>query len=555
MLLCLLVFSGGCGEDRGSEVAHSPGQELALEVPAENGIQQAGGPVRGGRMVWGISADAANLLWPLSTDNISHELVDLFLSVSLLRYDKDLNIEPFAAEKFDILDGGRRLVFTLKPGILWDDGVELTAEDVAFTHALMTVPETPPAYSEDFAAVASLEVLDRYRLEVRYDQPFARSLITWMHGILPRHVLEEHKGAALAHSPLGRKPLSAGRYRLVEWSSGERLVFEPRDDYFEGRPFLDQVVVRIIPDQSTQFLELTTGRLDRMALTPQQYLYQARGDEFQRQFQTYQYLDFGYAYLGYNLRNPLFSERKVRQALAHALDKQEIIQGTLLGEGKPTIGPYKPGTWVYNSAIEDYLYDPATALRLFAEAGWSDSDGDGVLDKDGKPFAFTILTNLGNEARIGTATIIQRRLKDVGVQVSIRTLEWAALIKEYIDKGRFEALVLGWNILQDPDLYDVWHSSKIHEGGLNFMGFNNPEADDLLERGRRTLDQEERKRIYDNLQEILHEEQPYCFLYVPYKLPVLSARIQGVELAPIGIDHNLTRWWIPADQQRPRLEP
>jgi len=222
----------------------------------------------------------------------------------------------------------------------------------------------------------------------------------------------------------------------------------------------------------------------------------------------------------------------------------------LLGQGTPIIGPYTPGSYWYNDKIEDYPHDPEKAKALLAEAGWADHDGDGVLDKDGKPFAFTILTNQGNDQRIKTATIIQDNLKRIGIKAKVRTVEWAAFLKEFIDKGNFDALVMGWTTIIDPDLYNVWHSSRAVPGGLNFIGYKNAELDGLLERGRHMVDRAERKKVYDRAQEILHEDQAYCFLYAPMALNVVSARIRGIEPAPAGIGYNFEEWWIPSALQK-----
>ncbi len=219
----------------------------------------------------------------------------------------------------------------------------------------------------------------------------------------------------------------------------------------------------------------------------------------------------------------------------------------------PTVGPYKPGTWAYNDTLSPVRQDVDEARKLLAEAGWRDTDGDGLLDRDGQPFVFTILVNQGNTARINTAIIIQSQLKALGIGVHIRTVEWAAFIKEFVNKGRFDALILAWTITLDPDIYDVWHSSRAKPGGLNFTGYRNAEVDALLVEARSLTDR--RKELYDRVQEILDAEQPYCFLYVPYALPILQARFQGVKPALNGIMYNFDRWWVPKDLQRYRVQP
>ena len=547
LLFAALLALSGCDSSSRPDKAAAPASVAA------NGSAPGGdyGPsVRGGRYVDAMLADASNLISILSSDQSSHAMAS-YLYVAPLKYDKNYNIVPWAAESYEVLDGGKLLRFKLRQDIYWEDGVQLTADDVEFTYKLTIDPKTPTAYAGDFQTIKEFRKTGKFSFEVRYDKPFARSLITWMSDILPKHALE---GQDLMTTPLARQPLSAGPYVLEKWDAGRSLVFRANEHYFLGRPNIDEIRVRIIPDQATQFLELKAGNLDIMNLDPQQYLYQTSGDDWKK-YKKYKYLADGYTFLGYNLDSALFKDVRVRRALAHAIDKQEIIKGALFGLGLPAVGPYKPGTWVYNDAIKPYAYDPELAKRMLAEAGWTDSDGDGVLDKDGRPFSFTIICNQGNSQRLKIATIVQYRLAQIGIRTEIRTLEWATFLKEYVDKRRYDALILSWNILQDPDIYDVWHSSRTENGGLNFMGFRNAEVDDILEKARRSLDQDYRKKLYDRMQVILHEQQPYCFLYYPMSLPIVSARIQGIKPAPAGIGYNYTEWWIPKTLQRLQSEP
>ena len=200
--------------------------------------------------------------------------------------------------------------------------------------------------------------------------------------------------------------------------------------------------------------------------------------------------------------------------------------------------------------MKTYNYDPAKARELLSQAGLTDTNNDGVLEKDGKPFEFEILTNQGNETRQKCAEIIQRQLKEVGIIVKIRIVEWSAFVTNFINKRRFDAVILGWTIPLDPDAYDVWHSSKTAPEELNFVSYKNPEVDLVLEKGRSTFNQDERKKYYDRFQEILAEDQPYTFLYVPEDLIIINSRFRGIEPAPIGIGHNVIKWYVPKDEQK-----
>ncbi|WP_319765220.1 peptide-binding protein [Maridesulfovibrio sp.] len=542
VIVACLVFFPACSQDSGKDTGQSPTVEK-VNVDENN-------PVYGGRLTEPTLAEPMCLISALSSDSASHVLASKIF-VSALKYNKDIELVPYAAESFEVLEGGKLLKFKLREDIKWFDGKPLTAEDVEFTYNLMIDPETPTAYAGDFKNIKEFKRTGKYTFEVRYDKVFARSLITWASDILPKHILE---GEDLNTTKYRRDPVGAGPYKLKEWVPGRRIVLEANDDYFEGRPYIDELVYRVIPDLSTQFLELKSGSLDSMELTPQQYLFQTKGGNWERDFQKFKYLSFSYAYLGFNMESPFFKDVRVRQAMNYAIDKDEIVKGVLMGQGYPAMGPYKPGTWVYNDKLKPYGYKPEKAKELLKESGWTDSDGDGILDRNGKPFAFTIITNQGNSLRIKAATIIQNRLKDVGIAVKIRTVEWAAFLKEFIDKGRFDATILGWNILQDPDIYSVWHSSKAVPGGLNFVKYKNSELDELLDLGRSTLDQAKRKVIYDRIQEIMHEEQPYCFLYVPMALPIYSSRIKGLKVEPAGLGYNADRWWIPAPLQKKSLQ-
>jgi len=501
----------------------------------------------GDALVVGTIGDASTLIPMLATDAASHEVAGLIFN-GLVKYDPNLNIVGDLAERYEISPDGRTITFYLRRGVRWHDGVEFTAEDVLFGFRLITDPKTPTAYAGDFLEVDRAEVVDRYTFRVHYREPFAPALSSWGNlVVLPKHLLE---GKDITRTDFGRHPVGTGPFRFREWRSQEKIVLSANPDYFAGRPYLNWIIFRVIPDRATMFMELKAGGLDWMDLTPLQYARETDTPFFRKHFRKYRYLAFSYTYLGYNLRHPLFRDRRVRQALSYAIDKREIVEGVLFGLGVPATGPYKPDTYWYNPRVKRYPYDPERARRLLAEAGWRDTDGDGILDKDGRPFEFTILTNQGNLSRLLTAQIIQRRLSEIGIRVHIRTVEWTAFIHEFIDKRRFEAVILGWTTGPEPDLYDIWHSSKIPPPGLNFVGYANPEVDRLLEEGRRTFDRKKRKEIYDRFQEILAEDQPYTFLYVPMALPCIHRRFRGIKPAPIGISYNLERWWVPRGLQK-----
>jgi peptide/nickel transport system substrate-binding protein len=530
ILFFIIIFLSACGKKTAEEKIY-----LSDKKPAYGDI-----------LVRGDIGDASNLIPLLASDSASHGIAGMIYN-GLVKYDKDMNIVGDLAESWDVSQNGLVIMFHLRKGVKWHDGYPFTSADVLYTYQVTVDPKTPTAYAEDFKAVKRAEALDDYTFRVTYAKPFAPALISWSSAILPRHLLS---GKDITKSGLSRHPIGTGPYKFKEWVAGQKIVLVSNPDYFEGMPFIDGRITRIIPDSATMFLELRAQNLGMMGLTPLQYTRQTENNLFKNNFNKYRYLSFSYTYLGYNLKNPLFADKRIRQAISYAINKDEIISGVLLNLGKPANGPYKPGTWAYNDKVKVYDYNPQKARELLREAGWTKMNSEGVLEKDGKPFVFEIVTNQGNETRQKCAEIIQRQLKEIGIMVKIRVLEWSAFVTNFINKRHFDSVILGWTIPLDPDAYDVWHSSKTGPEELNFISYKNPEVDKMLEKGRSTFDQKERKKYYDRFQKLLTEDQPYTFLYVPEALVIINKRFRGIEPAPIGLEHNFIKWYVPKDEQK-----
>lgn len=503
----------------------------------------------GDALVIGSIADASVLVPMIATDVMSHTVAGhIFLGV--VKYGPDLNIVGELAERFEVSEDQKTITFYLRRDVKWSDGKEVTAEDVYFGFKLITDPRTPSPYASDFLEVKNFEILDPYTFRVTYKRPFALALSSWGNlVVLPKHLLEG-KDLDYLRNVFGRNPVGNGPYLLMRWKTHQEIVLRYNPLFYKGRPYLNYLMYRIIPDPSTLFMELRAGNIDWISLNPLQYLKLERHKEIAKDFQIYRYPAFSFTYIGYNLRHPFFQDKRVRKAICHAIDKEKIVKGALMGQGIPAHGPYKPNTWFYDKGIEESCpYSPEKALELLYQAGFR-KNKEGVLEKDGRPFEFTLLINQGNLPRLLAAQIVQQELAKIGIKVRIRTMEWTTLIHQFIDKRRFEAVILGWATGPDPDLYDIFHSSKISSPGLNFVGYSNPELDRLLEEGRYTLDREKRKEIYKRIQRILAEDQPYTFLYIPMSLEVLSQRIRGVAPSAIGIGYNIEEWWVPKQEQK-----
>jgi peptide/nickel transport system substrate-binding protein len=507
--------------------------------------EDSGQPAYGDTLITASIGEASNLIPILSTDSASHDISGYVFN-GLVKYDKDLKVVGDLAESWELSPDKLTITFHLRKNVRWHDGKPCTAHDVMYTYKVIVDPKTPTAYAGDFSLVKRAEVVDDHTFRVTYDKPFAPALISWSASIMPRHLLE---GKDITTSPLGRAPIGTGAYKFKEWVTADRIVLISNHDYFEGRPYVDRRIFRVIPDSATIFLELKNAGVDMSGLTPLQYAKQTEYPKFRQQFNKFKYLSFSYVYLGYNLKHAFFKDKRVRQAMSYAINKEEIIDGILLGQGVIATGPYKPDMWAYNPEVKKYPYDPDKAMALLSEAGFTKGT-DGLLYKNGKPFEFTVITNQGNDVRIRCAELIQRRLAQLGITLKIRVIEWASFVNEFIDKRNFEAVILGWTIPNDPDIYDIWHSSKQGPKELNFTSFENREVDDLLVKARETIAQDERKKYYWRIQEIIAEEQPYTFLFIPDALVAVQKRFKGIEPAPAGLMHNFIKWYVPEGQQR-----
>src|SRR5262245_49024355 len=509
-------------------------------------------PAYGDTLIHASIGDISGLIPSLTSDVSSHEVGSLIYD-GLLQRDKDLNLVGAMAESWAFSKDCRDLTFKLRRDVKWQDGRPFTAADVLFTYKTMVDPRTPAPFKEGYLVVKDVETPDPYTVRVSYAKPYARALDTWTDSVLPKHLLERYAAdGKLRESPQNRHPIGTGPYRFQEWQTGEKVVLVANPDVYGLGPHIRRVGSRAIPAQGTIVVALRAKGVDYVrTLTAFQYVRQTDYPAFRKAYNKFRYPSSYYTFLGFNLKDPRFADRRVRRAFAHAIDKRELIDGVVLGLAREAYGPIRPGTWAYTEDVRRYDFSPEKARALLAEAGWKDRNGDGILeDKDGKPFVFTLLTNQGNDERKKVAEIIQQRLQDVGVKAEIQVIEWAAFIKEYVKPRRFDAIILGLGTGVDPDQYVVWHSSQTGPDQMNRTGYSNPEVDQLLEIGRASCDQHERVKYYHRIQEILAEDLPMLFLYFKDELPVVSSRFHGIKVAPAGILYNFNQWYVPRSLQR-----
>ena len=503
----------------------------------------------GGTMIDALSGEPSGLIAMIAGESSASAIASNIFN-SLLKYDKNLELTGELAQRWEISADQRTITFHLKPNLKWADGKPLTSDDVLFTWQKVTDDNTRTPYGADYKLVIKAEVPDKNTFRVTYAKPHAPALDSWsgLH-ILPQHLL---KNQDINNTSFARNPVGSHYYKLDQWKSGESISLSRNENATQGQAKIDKLISRIIPDRAAQFLELMADNIDSMSLNAIQYarIFPARPD-LNEKFSLYKELGNSYTYLGFNLKHKPFDDVRVRQAINYAIDKQEMIDGVLLGLGLPVASPYNPGTRWSNPKLKPYSYDPQKAVDLLKAAGYEDHDGDGILDKDGKPFTFEILTNQNKEREM-SAVLIQRRLKEIGIDVKIRVVEWATFISRFIKTGDFNVVLLGWGLGVEPDQYNIWHSSQQAPGQFNFIGYENKKVDELLEKGRLELNPDKRMKIYHEYAEILLEDSPIVYLYAGYGLPTMHKRIRGIDdpAPPAGIGHNAYEWFIPKTYRR-----
>lgn len=533
-ITCVLLISGfvtACGSsDKNSAAAI----DLDKDFPSESG----------GSLINAMTGEPSSLISMIAGESASSAISSNIFN-SLLKYDKNLELEGDLVESWKISADQKTIRFTLKPDLKWADGKPLTSADVLFTWQAVTDEKTASPYASDFQLVKKATTPDARTFEVTYEQAYAPALDSWAGlQILPKHLLQ---GQDLHTTSFARNPVGSHYYKLDSWAHGENLKLSRNPNSVLGQAKIDQLVSRIIPDNSAQFLELMADNIDYMGLDPIKYsrIIPAR-PELQQKLALYKELGNSYTYMGFNLKRKPFDDKNVRLAINYAIDKQEIIDGVYLGLGINIASPYKPGTRWSNPDLQPYPYDPQKARDLLKQAGFVDSDGDGILERDGKPFSFEIITNQ-NKEREKSAVLIQRRLKEIGIDVQIRAIEWASFISRFIKTGDFDVVVLGWGLGLDPDQYNIWHSSQQAPGQFNFIGYHNPQVDKLLEQGRLELNPDKRQKIYHEFARVLLEDSPIVYLSAGYGLTAIHKRVKGIDnpAPPAGIGHNSEDWYIP----------
>ena len=508
------------------------------DTPAGERSGDADEPVQGGTAVVSTISDFDALSEFVSTSYDANQVIREMLFMPLVKMDEEFEYQPYLAETMSLAEDGMSLTFRLRDDIRWHDGVPMTADDVVWSVETYMNPELAYANLQFFQFIDRVEKADERTVTFHFNRLHADPLANFLDWVpMPKHLLEDVPVTQMQSAAFNQNPVGNGPFRFVSWTPNQQVVFAANEDFPLGRPNLDRVVFRVIPEQSTELTELLTGRVDMVRAFPPS---EAATIERSGVARIIEYPSRSYVYLAWNLRNPLFEDARVRRALSMAINRQQIVDALLYGYGEVAVTDVMPFQWQFDEDLEPLPYDPARAREILAEAGWTDSDRDGILDQDGRPFRFQLETNQGNDLREDIIVIVQENLERIGVAAQPRRAEFNTLF-DRLRARDFQAVVMGWVVDFKFDPTEVFGC----EGGpYNFPSFCSREADALVATALTTLDQDEARPLWERYQEIIHEQQPYTFLYYLRERLGVSNRLRGVVADARGHLVSVTDWWI-----------
>jgi len=503
-------------------------------------------PRRGGTAVVATSTDliGVNELLagpsPLAADVLRRLLFAQLLDEQADYAEHPPTFAPDLAERFEWSADRKTLTLFLRPEAVWSDGVPITAEDVLFTFDAQRSAEIAWEYAYAKQSIERMEAVDERTVRVHFARPSLSQLTDLNEGaVLPKHVW-----SALPFSQWRQNPgwfrqhlVTSGPFAIEAWTPQQELVLRRNERYFRsGQPYLDRLVFRVLPDRESQLLQLLAGDVDYIELlTPPE----ARRVRASGRAAIESYWSRQFNFVAWNLRRPQLADARVRRALTLATDRQGLIDALADGAYRIAASPILSGVWARNPAVQPLPYDPAQARRLFAEAGWEDRDGDGFLDRQGKRFRIELTTNSESPIRKDAVLLMQEQLRRVGVEATPRFFEYSTLAERNA-RGEFDGTLQAFVMDTSLDLSYAFATAA----DQNWGGYSNAEVDRLLRAFQDIADVEEARRCLYRIQEILHTDQPFTFLWEPQRSDGRSRRLRNVHPTVIGAYVNAREWWL-----------
>jgi len=554
----LLSACGGGGGQKG-EVSY---------VTMDNGKKIP----QGGTLIVGLIGDVKSLNPYISTTLSGGNITSLmFLTLNTINPDLQ-TYKPSLAKSWEFSDDRKELTFHLRNDVFWEDSVQVTAEDVVFSESVAVDPKVAWSairwkdYIDDVKAVDDTTVVFHFTNVYPYQVMDAS-----VGPIIPKHLLKDVPRAEMTTADFNQHPVGDGPFKFKSWRQQQQIELVRNPSYYEkGKPHLDRIVFRIVPDRTTLLTQLKTGEIDMLEDIPPKEFQKLKVNyrDGKTDIKPYEFLGRSYDYIAWNtidpekydpdkyktleslkeIPNPFFADVRVRRAMTYAINRDLIREAIGYGLLIPMQGPISPILWAYDENLPTIPFDTTKANQLLTDAGWVDTDGDGVREKDGQDFSFVIKTNNGNERREQACTLIQDMLAKVGVKMEIQ-LEESVTFFDNLDKKRFEAALAGWSVGLKVDMTTTFHSKSVFDK-FNFTSYRNPQFDRINDEAKMMMDRTQAKKLWDKAQRILVNDQPYTWLYYMKSGHGLHKRFQDVIMDQRGAYLNLEDWWVPANERK-----
>jgi peptide/nickel transport system substrate-binding protein len=469
----------------------------------------------------------------------------------LLVYDFDtLKLKPWLAKSYNVSDDGLEITFQLKDNIHFSDGAPVTADDVIFTYQTITNPDIDAAnIASQYVNVDRVICVDQRAVKFIMKRPYFKALQIlsfWDVGILPKHIYQFNSAAQF--NKRISNPVGSGPYAFQKWDTGREIVLSRNENYWGDKPKLKKIIYKFITNPLACIQVLRSHEADIIIPEPEQFANFVKDQKFLEEFYCLSYWNPGvpFFYIGWNMDTPFFCDQRVRLAMTHIINRKLIIQHLLDGNGYVITGPFYAKGSQNDPNVEPWPFDTSKAEELLDKAGWIDSNGDGLRDKDGTVFRFRFMYSSDSALYSQLARFLKDEAAKVGIVVVPDPLEWSVILSRLTNR-QFEAYVASWagEIIEDP--YKLFHSSQIGTS-CNYVGFRNPKADAIIEQYNRTIEDSERSQLCHQLHRILHEEQPYTFLFTRPSFRFIDRRFKNVTIHKLGV--NFLEWYVPRDAQR-----
>ncbi len=517
---------------------------------------------------WGVSVLETSLktLTPLVSTDAYASQVQYYVQESLVNRNPDtMEWEGLIAKSWQISPDGLTITFQMRDDVTFSDGVPLTAKDVVFTYNfIMNEAIAAPAERSVYGQITSVEAKGDYEVVFKFKEPYFQSFgLAGGLAIMPAHFYESYMNKPQEFNQSKGLLLGSGPYRLADaktWTPDQGSVELVRNERYWGdvQPPFNRMLWKVIQNESARLTTYRNGEIDSYEAKPSEYAKLKTDQQILNKSQNFEYMPpvVGYGYIGWNQQKAgkptQFADKRVRQAMTYLTDMQRIVKDIYLDHAEQAISPFNPRSKQHDPSLQPWVFNLEKAQALLKEAGFADKNGDGILeDKDGKPFEFKMIYFQGNKSRERTVLFLKDIYARAGIKLEPSPQEFPVM-QEALKKRDFDAITMGWSSGIETDIYQMFHSSQMKDDGDNFISYQNPELDKLIDEARRTVDEPKRMILWQQAERMMYEDQPYTFLIREQSLLFVDKRIQNLQMSKLGLNYGSLPMenYVPAPLQK-----